>query len=117
MEDLARSIEIGSGWHLLLAFLGFFALIGGRYVIVAGLAYAACWRWFARPLAARRIQRGRSHATHIGHEIVYSLGSAALNALVATGLLVAERRGWTRLYWDIGERGLGYAIGCFFFLL
>lgn len=84
------------GWHLFL------------YFTTAGAAYLVFHVLGKRALAARQIQPRAPASAAIRRDILYSLSSAIVFALVA--LLTRELfvRGWTKLYLDIDRYGRTY---------
>ena len=96
VESKVRVFTASLGWHL------FF------YFTTAGAAYLGFHVLGQRWLAARQIQPRAPASAAIRRDILYSLSSAIVFALV--GLLTREMfvHGWTKLYLDIDRHGRTY---------
>lgn len=95
-------------WRILT---GTTVAIGLRYLVFAGAAWVAGYllfhrRWFHRKIIARF-----PAGADIRREMMYSLVSVVIFGLVGTGTFLAARAGWTRMYLDLGEHGVGWFLG------
>jgi Delta7-sterol 5-desaturase len=91
-------------WVLVINFIA----QGLFYFIAAGGAYFVFCFALKRRLARRKIQEREAPPASIRREILYSLSSIVIFAIV--GLLVhfMAWQGWTKLYIRIGQYGWGY---------
>ncbi|HEY7610671.1 MAG TPA: sterol desaturase family protein [Alphaproteobacteria bacterium] len=78
------------------------------YILGAGLTYLLLWVVFRGRLAHRRIDPAYPEARHLRREILFSLASLAVFAVIGVGLTFAALAGWTRLYIDFGAYGWFY---------
>lgn len=78
------------------------------YLAGAGLTFVLLWVVFRRRLAHRRIDSAFPESRHIRREILFSIASVAVFALIGVGLTYAALAGWTRIYIDFGAYGWGY---------
>jgi signal peptidase I len=84
------------GWHLLL------------YVTAAGGAYLVFHVLFKRWLAARQIRQGEPGMASMRRDILYSLSSMVIFALVGVLTHHLVLHGWTKLYFRIERHGWTY---------
>jgi sterol desaturase/sphingolipid hydroxylase (fatty acid hydroxylase superfamily) len=84
------------GWHLLL------------YFGAASPAYAVFHVLLKRYFAARRIQQREADGTAIRRDILFSLSSVIIFALVGLATHHMAWSGWTKLYLQIDRYGWGY---------
>jgi Delta7-sterol 5-desaturase len=89
---------------VLLAFL-----LLRHFGIAAGL-YLAFWKVWPARFAPRRIQSDL-RPTHEGEEILWSLSTIGVQAIVGAGLFALFDRGYLRVYLDVTERGSLYFVG------
>ncbi len=80
------------------------------YLLGAGLTFFLLWIVFRRRLAHRRIDSAYPESRHVRREILFSLATLAVFALIGVGLTYAAFAGWTRLYIDFDAYGWGYWI-------
>ena len=74
-----------------------------RYVLVAAPFFVVFW--VGDPWPARRIQDRRPSSARIRSEFWWSLSTVAVFSLVGLLNTLAVRAGWTRVYFDIAEKG------------
>jgi sterol desaturase/sphingolipid hydroxylase (fatty acid hydroxylase superfamily) len=91
-----------------LEWTGLSAGIGGavavRYAVFAGVAWLVAYLWFRRRWFHRKVIQRLPTSADIRREIAHSLRSAVVFGVVGTATVWAARRGWTQMYWDLGER-------------
>ncbi len=85
-----------------------FALLVGRYLLVVGPLYLACWKLLRHRLQPRRIQRVLPPRRRLVGEFWWSMSTFVVFAVVGASLLYCSQMGWTRMYGSIDEHGWGY---------
>jgi sterol desaturase/sphingolipid hydroxylase (fatty acid hydroxylase superfamily) len=80
------------------------------YLLGAGLTFLLLWVVLRGRLAHRRIDPAYPEGRHLRREILFSLVTLCVFALIGVGLTFAALAGWTRLYLDFGSYGWGYWI-------
>jgi Delta7-sterol 5-desaturase len=93
--------------NYLTIFLILTAIIAGRYLVVAGVAYALIWKRGGR-VVGRRLNRDAPKAATIRHELALSLFSSWIYALPATVVVVAWNHGGTLIYSDPTRYGVAW---------
>jgi Delta7-sterol 5-desaturase len=78
------------------------------YFLGAGLIFLLLWVVLRRRLAHRRIESEYPEARHIRREILFSIASVGVYALIGVGLTFAALMGWTRLYIQFDSYGWAY---------
>jgi len=101
----------GQGGRLLIDGLIVFALILGRYVLVAGLSHLVLYRPGSRPQQPGKPPAHHPSALSIRRDIVLSVESAGVFALATLVLLTAHHHGLTRLYTAVPNPVGGLAYG------
>jgi sterol desaturase/sphingolipid hydroxylase (fatty acid hydroxylase superfamily) len=81
-----------------------------RYVSLAGLAFLVFYVWRHRRLVALKIQSRRATPQDIRREVLYSLSSIAVFALMGVLVLLMWRAGITKMYWRIEDHGWGWLV-------
>jgi lathosterol oxidase len=79
-----------------------------RYVLLAGLAFLVFYVWRHRRLVALKIQPRPATRKDIRREVLYSLSSLAVFALVGVLVFVMWRAGVTKMYLRIADHGWGW---------
>ncbi len=82
-----------------------------RYLALAGIAWLLAYVVFRNRWIHRKITAGFPGRADVRREIGWSLVSAAVFGLTGALVLEAARRGWTRIYWRIPDRGWGWFWG------
>jgi sterol desaturase/sphingolipid hydroxylase (fatty acid hydroxylase superfamily) len=95
-DENTRVLFVNATWHLFL------------YFGTAGVAYLIFHLWWKRVFAPRRIQPRTAGEAAIRRDILYSLSSVAIFALVGLGIHHLAWQGWTKLYLRIAEHGWRY---------
>lgn len=80
------------------------------YLLGAGITFLLLWVIFRRRLAHRRIDPAYPDARHLRREVLFSLLSIGVYAVIGVGLTFAALAGWTRLYFDFDSHGWPYWI-------
>lgn len=79
-----------------------------RYVVIAGAAFLIFYVLFKRKFLYKRIQSKFPERKKILAEIFYSLITFIVFALFAVLINDLSKRGYTFIYWDIGDYGWMY---------
>jgi sterol desaturase/sphingolipid hydroxylase (fatty acid hydroxylase superfamily) len=82
----------------------------GRYLVAAALMAAILHVFWKAGLWRRKLQARSATFSDIRREIVASLRTAAIFALVGSGLFVAVRQGWLTVYKDFETAGPVYLV-------
>jgi len=104
--QLPNFFELTAGTTIALAF---------RYALTCGLAWALGYVWCKRRWLHRKIIAGLPESAEVWREVRYSASSVLIFAIVGALTAEAARRGWTQVYWSIGERGWLWfwaSVGC-----
>ena len=75
------------------------------YALLAGAAWLAFWVIFRRALKHRRVSQREPSAGQVSREVLRSLRSLAVFALVTAAVVFAALSGWTRLYARVSDHG------------
>jgi sterol desaturase/sphingolipid hydroxylase (fatty acid hydroxylase superfamily) len=78
------------------------------YLLGAGLTFLLLWVVLRRRLAHRRIDPAYPEARHLRREVLFSLLSVGVYAVIGVGLTFAALAGWTQLYIDFDTYGWAY---------
>lgn len=78
------------------------------YTIGAGLIFVLLWGLLRRRLAHRRIEAAYPEARHLRREIVFSILSIGVFALIGVGMTFSALQGWTQFYIRFDSYGWGY---------
>ena len=91
--------------------LGITADLALRYLVFAGLGWLLGYVLFRNRWMHRKIIGRLPRSADMRREIGYSLVTLVIFGMVAAATLVASRRGWTQMYWNVGDRGWGWFWG------
>lgn len=94
-------------WFLILT-VSFFAVITGRYFIIAGAFYLMFYIWWPSKWEQRKLHRKEYRKGQLGTEIRWSVITGLLFALVGAGTVVLWQKGATLVYADPLRYGLWY---------
>lgn len=81
---------------------------GARYLLLAGGVYWLLYVRFRRLLAARHIQAEFPSRAELWYQVRWSAVTLVATALLTVFVYRLIDGGWTRMYFDIGERGWPY---------
>ncbi len=86
-----------------------------RYMSWSGAFY---WIFYVRRrLTGHKIQPAWPTKAQIANEIAWSLKSCVIYAVLAVLIVVSVLEGWTKIFFDFSERGVGYAVFSFFLMI
>lgn len=94
-------------WFLLTALI-FFAVITGRYFLVAGLFYSAFYLWFPVKWRNRKLSRKPYPSGQFRKEVIWSIITAVIFSFAGTLTVWFWQKGYTKVYTDIDLYGLAY---------
>jgi len=83
-----------------------FTIVAARYLLFAGLAWWLAYVWRQPQRWLRKIQGRWPQPKQIRSEILHSLGTSAIFALLILGTLLFDRYVHPCLYHDVSEKGL-----------
>jgi sterol desaturase/sphingolipid hydroxylase (fatty acid hydroxylase superfamily) len=89
-------------WFL-VAIAVVFAVVMGRYLLIAGLFYGTFYLWFPHKWQQRKINEKAYKQGQLKKEIKWSFFTAFLFAVAGSILLVLWQKGFTKVYLDIKE--------------
>lgn len=87
----------------LLVVLAAFAVIMGRYVLIAGLFDLVFYRWQPEVWAARKISSRSYKKSQFHREVTWSAITALIFALSTAGLILLWQKGFTKIYTDVSD--------------
>ncbi len=87
-----------------------------RYFVAASLAYLVFWVVFIRQFEHRIIQRKSPKAKKMWMEFRYSLSTVVIFSLIGSGIVLAQKAGYTQIYQDVSEYGWVWFFASFFIL-
>lgn len=102
LENFARQHGLLPVWVVLSLF------IAVRYIVPAGIAYLIFYVWKRRDWWRNKIQQKLPKGSDLRREIVHSLMTSGIFAVMAFGVFALRKMGYGALYFDIAERGWFY---------
>lgn len=84
-----------------------------RYLIPASLAFVIFWVIARKRLQHLFIQKVFPKSSQLWKEFAYSMSTVVIFSLVGVGIYTAKQNGYTLIYDDINEYGIGYMIMSF----
>ncbi len=79
-----------------------------RYLLIAGGVFLLFYVWRRQAMRPFKIQKAEASRNDMRREVLYSLCSMAIFALVGVGVFLLHRHGWLHIYGDFKSRGWGY---------
>jgi sterol desaturase/sphingolipid hydroxylase (fatty acid hydroxylase superfamily) len=76
-----------------------------RYLLFAGIAWLVAYVWFRRRWLHRKINQQLPAAADIRRELKDSVITLVIFGFVGMATFWAATRGWTQMYWRIGDHG------------
>lgn len=89
-----------------VAVLVMFAVIIGRYLLIAGLFYGIFYLWFPQKWQQRKINQRPYKQAQFKKEIKWSMVTALLFAVAGAFTLVLWQKGFTKVYLAVGDFSL-----------
>jgi lathosterol oxidase len=93
----------------LVATLLLFAVVIGRYLLIAGLFHMVFYVWRPEKWRQRKISERPHKPGQYRREVMWSTITAALFAVAGSGMLLLWQKGYTKVYPDINEYPLWWA--------
>jgi len=100
--------DISNPYYLILAFILFFAVIIGRYLLMAGLFYGAFYIWFPGKWHKRKLVNKPFKPGQLKKEVRWSTLTAVIFALTGVITLWLWQNGHTEVYTYIVRYGWWY---------
>jgi sterol desaturase/sphingolipid hydroxylase (fatty acid hydroxylase superfamily) len=98
--------DFSNGLWFLVATVVVFAIVIGRYLLVAGLFYGIFYIWFPQHWQQRKISQKAYKPGQLKKEITWSMVTALLFAVSGAIMLVLWQKGYTRIYTDVHQYSL-----------
>lgn len=95
---------------LILKYLRTVTILSLRYLIFAGTLFLIFYVWKRRAYFKFKIQQKYPENKHILREVGYSFLSLAVFSLVATGMFILRKHGYTKIYLNFSDHSMGYFI-------
>lgn len=86
-----------------------------RYLVFAGVAWLLGYVMFKNRWFHRKIISTLPQSSDVRREVGYSMLTLVIFGLVGATTLMAARRGWTQLYWNLADHSVAWfwgSIGC-----
>ncbi len=87
----------------LLAMTVFFAVVIGRYLLIAGLFYGTFYLWFPQKWQQRKINNRAYKSGQFRREVTWSMITASLFAVAGSAMLVLWQKGFTKVYLHVRD--------------
>ena len=100
MEELPDFSE--PGWFL-LAVLVVFAVVIGRYLLIAGIFYAVFYTWFPDKWKERKINARAYKSGQFRKEVKWSTITAFIFAISGAVTILLWQQGKTKVYLEAGD--------------
>ncbi len=81
-----------------------------RYLLFAGIPFLVFYHFRKTKVSASKIQKREVKKKQIRMEMGYSLMTAFIFASLGVGIYWMTQNGWTKIYSDISEFGVGYFV-------
>lgn len=98
--------DFSTMYWFLWATAGVFAVVIGRYLLIAGLFYSIFYIWFPQRWQQRKINRKPVAPKQLKTEVLWSMVTALIFAVSGAIMLVLWQKGYTQIYTDATEYGL-----------
>lgn len=105
------------GGTAILQWLGMSAFMFLRYAIIAGIAFAFYYKFLRGKLSNKKIQQKYPKMSKVWQEVKHSSHTALIFGFLALVVNWMTNAGWTQIYTDFSEFGIGYAVLSFFVIL
>ena len=89
--------------YFTIATLVIFAVVIGRYLLIAGLFYSVFYLWFPKKWQQRKINDRLHKDGQYKREVKWSMITAGLFAVAGAILLVLWQQGYTKVYLDVAD--------------
>ena len=89
--------------YFTIAILVIFAVVIGRYLLIAGLFYSVFYLWFPKKWQQRKINDRLHKDGQYKREVKWSMITAGLFAVAGAILLVLWQQGYTKVYLDVAD--------------
>jgi Delta7-sterol 5-desaturase len=96
--------DLSEPFIFLLTSLLAFAVVIGRYLLIAGLFHAVFYIWFPRKWKQRKINARDYKPGQFKNEVRWSAITAVIFAFSGSFTALLWQKGYTKVYMDLGER-------------
>jgi len=100
--------DVSQPYYLVMAFLLFFAIIIGRYLLVSGLFYSVFYLWYPNKWKKKKIVTRPYKPGQLRNEISWSTLTSMIFALAGVITIWLWQHGHTRVYTDTARYGWWY---------
>ncbi len=94
-------------WFLFITAI-FFAIITGRYFLIAGLFYSIFYLWFPKKWALRKLNKKNYKTNQFKREVKWSMITALIFSLSGVITMILWQKGFTKIYTDLNLYGWWY---------
>lgn len=95
--------DVSNPLFFLITAMAAFAVIMGRYVVIAGLFHGVFYLWFPKQFEQRKINRRSYKKDQYRKEIFWSAITAGIFSIATAILLLLWQKGFTKVYFDVNE--------------
>jgi sterol desaturase/sphingolipid hydroxylase (fatty acid hydroxylase superfamily) len=95
--------DVSDPLWFLLAVVVLFAVVIGRYLLIAGIFYSVFYVWFPSKWQARKINSRSYRKDQFKKEVFWSAITALIFAVSGAFTLLMWQKGWTKVYMNIHE--------------
>jgi len=95
--------DVSNGFWFLIATLILFAIVIGRYLLIAGIFYCIFYLWFPAKWDQRKINNRIYKKQQFKTEVFWSTVTALLFALSGAATLLVWQKGFTKIYFHIAD--------------
>jgi len=95
--------DVSNPLWFLLAVLVVFAVVIGRYLLIAGIFYSVFYVWVPSKWQSRKINARSYKKDQLKKEVFWSTVTAMIFAVSGAFTLLMWQKGWTKVYTDINE--------------
>ena len=97
LPDISRP-----AWFLLFT-LVVFAVVIGRYLLIAGVFYGVFYLWFPKQWQQRKINKRNYKKNQFRNEVFWSTVTALIFAFSGAGTLLLWQKDHTKVYFDVND--------------
>ncbi|HTM91608.1 MAG TPA: sterol desaturase family protein [Flavisolibacter sp.] len=95
--------DVSKPFWFLIATLVVFAVVIGRYLLVAGIFYGVFYLWFPQKWQQRKINNRGYKKDQFRKEVFWSTITALLFAVAGAGTLLLWQKRYTKVYFDAND--------------
>src|SRR5215203_44531 len=95
--------DVSNTFWFLIATLVIFAVVIGRYLLIAGIFYGIFHLWFPGKWQLRKINNRGYKKDQFRNEVFWSTVTALIFALLGATTLLFWQKGFTKIYFDVAD--------------